>query len=641
VAAYRAGVEERARRAELDRVRAEGERAKAEAEAREQRKRQKVQLALATAVALLLAAGGAFAWWDQKRDSDQARTETARLAAETDAREKQQAVERRVLAGWTAAAGLLDQAEAALRAGDAARAAVPLTEAGLRIDEGGADDLRPRRSRCQAELAMLLELDGIDNDRCTVTDGKLPPWQALEPRFAKAFASYGITPGVTPPGEAAERITNSLIRERLLTSLEVWFVDGDREPALRATLAAADPDEFRNEARATSYQRAVLARSSRGQPPPTAQPIWFVIGHAQDQSLGRALREQLLLAVHRGQPNHFLILMSLGSLAERGDHAAALDKDAAAACAGWFRAAIAVQPGNLAAWANLGVALFAAGDLPGAVAAYKESIRLDPKNARAHRYLGDVVRAAGDLPGAVAAYNDSIRLDPKDAGAHNNLGIALLDSGDLPGAVAAHKEAIRLDPNDAKAHTNLGNALRTAGDLPGALAALREATRLDPKDAKAHTNLGIALRAAGDLPGAVAAYKDSIRLDPKDARTHTNLGNALLDSGDLPGAVAAHKEAIRLGLKDARPHTNLGAVYFRLKKYSDAIACAQEAVRIDPNYATAHALLGRSLQSTGDLSGARAALIEAARLDPKRWGLALAMLPPLAIAPPPRPVGGR
>ena len=62
VAGLRAAADERARQAELDRVRAEGERAKAEAEAREQRKRRRVQLALAAAVGLLLAGGGAFAW---------------------------------------------------------------------------------------------------------------------------------------------------------------------------------------------------------------------------------------------------------------------------------------------------------------------------------------------------------------------------------------------------------------------------------------------------------------------------------------------------------------------------------------------------------------------------------------------------
>jgi Flp pilus assembly protein TadD len=81
--------------------------------------------------------------------------------------------------------------------------------------------------------------------------------------------------------------------------------------------------------------------------------------------------------------------------------------------------------------------------------------------------------------------------------------------------------------------------------------------------------------------------------------------------------------------------------YFQLKQYPDAIACAQEAIRINPKYPNAHVLLGVTLQQMGDIPGARAALTEAARLDPKRWGPRLAKLPPVTVAPPPRPVNDR
>jgi serine/threonine protein kinase len=60
VADLRAAAEERARRAELERV-------EAEAEARGQRKRRRVQLALAGTIGLLLLGGGAFAWWQDQQ----------------------------------------------------------------------------------------------------------------------------------------------------------------------------------------------------------------------------------------------------------------------------------------------------------------------------------------------------------------------------------------------------------------------------------------------------------------------------------------------------------------------------------------------------------------------------------------------
>jgi len=110
------------------------------------------------------------------------------------------------------------------------------------------------------------------------------------------------------------------------------------------------------------------------------------------------------------------------------------------------------------------------------------------------------------------------------------------------------------------------------------------------------------LLAKGDRDEAEAACRDALRLDPKNFWAHTGLGEVLLSKGDPTGAV---------------------------------LAC-REAVRIQPLTPKSHALLGIALWQTGDLPGARDALTEATRLDEK-WLLALAKLPPLAVAPPPRP----
>ena len=79
VHAIRVDVEERARRAELDQV-------KAELQAAEQRKRQKVQLALAASVLLMAVGGGAVGWWQ-----DHQMTERNNAALREDADRKAEA----------------------------------------------------------------------------------------------------------------------------------------------------------------------------------------------------------------------------------------------------------------------------------------------------------------------------------------------------------------------------------------------------------------------------------------------------------------------------------------------------------------------------------------------------------------------
>src|SRR5439155_13751847 len=133
-------------------------------------------------------------------------------------------------------------------------------------------------------------------------EGKWTPWETTPARWAAACARYGVTPGATPPAEAARRIADSTVRERLLSALDVWLGRTPRDRALTALLAAADPDEFRGEARAAGYQRALLARAFRGRPLPGPQPVWFALGQSVDVTVGPDLRGQLLVAAHREHP---------------------------------------------------------------------------------------------------------------------------------------------------------------------------------------------------------------------------------------------------------------------------------------------------------------------------------------------------
>jgi hypothetical protein len=102
-------------------------------------------------------------------------------------------------------------------------------------------------------------------------------------------------------------------------------------------------------------------------------------------------------------------------------------------------------------------------------------------NARAAANRGKALLDSGDLPGAIAAYREAIRLQPDLAAAHSNLGGALRDSGDLPGAIEACREAIRRQPDLAVAHCCLGLCLRDRGEYAEALAELRTGHDLGSK----------------------------------------------------------------------------------------------------------------------------------------------------------------
>ena len=73
--------------------------------------------------------------------------------------------------------------------------------------------------------------------------------------------------------------------------------------------------------------------------------------------------------------------------------------------------------------------------LDAATRAYGAALNRWPADPTAMLGLGNVRHAAGDLPGAEAAYREVLRIDPTHAVARNNLAQTLLDRGDAPAAL--------------------------------------------------------------------------------------------------------------------------------------------------------------------------------------------------------------
>jgi serine/threonine-protein kinase len=116
----------------------------------------------------------------------------------------------------------------------------------------------------------------------------------------------------------------------------------------------------------------------------------------------------------------------------------------------------------------LGNALAEIGDRQGAIAEYREAIRLGEADelqhyrylgtwsawwnegkSHPHRYLGMALMKLGDLPGAIAEFREAIQMTPAlvSADVGFNLCLALARSGNPAGAVAVVRQAIQQEPS--------------------------------------------------------------------------------------------------------------------------------------------------------------------------------------------------
>jgi type II secretory pathway predicted ATPase ExeA/tetratricopeptide (TPR) repeat protein len=187
------------------------------------------------------------------------------------------------------------------------------------------------------------------------------------------------------------------------------------------------------------------------------------------------------------------------------------------------------------------------GSLDEAIAAFREALALNPGYVDAFYNLGVSLLDKGQVAAAIEALDRATELSPNDGQAQRALGIALRQSGDLARAAVSLQRAVELLPDDVFAVWHLASVLREAGDLEKAIEAFRKAIALKPEDAGLQQELGFSLRAAGRLPEATVALQKSIDLDSNLALAHYTLGVTLLEMGERDAGEREIAEARRLG----------------------------------------------------------------------------------------------
>jgi Flp pilus assembly protein TadD len=138
----------------------------------------------------------------------------------------------------------------------------------------------------------------------------------------------------------------------------------------------------------------------------------------------------------------------------------------------------------------------------------------DLTQAYAKADFGDQKLAAGDLPAAIALYREALLANPRDASLAYKLAMACEKVGDSAGERVALDQAIQIDPKMAEAQNQLGYLDSRAGDTASAEAHFRLAVSAAPNYAKAWVNLAATLYLQSELPEAKEAVERALQLEP-------------------------------------------------------------------------------------------------------------------------------
>src|SRR5262249_30160176 len=175
-----------------------------------------------------------------------------------------------------AVAALLGQAEEALKASDAAKAQVALGAAQKRSGEGGAEEQAPRLGRLDADLALLRDLDAVDQFRWTPAESRLPDPAAVAARTREALRRVGAGPRAAAGGGGGGRggaAGGGGAWERVVPALD-WLLRQEKSAGARAVLRLVDADEYRDAVRdavlagdPAKFAELAGRRAALGQPP--------------------------------------------------------------------------------------------------------------------------------------------------------------------------------------------------------------------------------------------------------------------------------------------------------------------------------------------------------------------------------------
>ena len=221
-----------------------------------------------------------------------------------------------------------------------------------------------------------------------------------------------------------------------------------------------------------------------------------------------------------------------------------------------WRRTIERNPRSFMAHTNLGIILFARGEVNEAIAHYRKALEAHPAGAQADYDFGNALFASGQVDEAIIHYRKALEIEPDGAAIAYKLGNALVEKEQVDEAIIYYRKALEILPTFEKAHSGLGNALVRKGRLEEAIAHYETALRIQPTDVVTLANLSWVLATCPDPSlrngsKAVELAQQAERLtEGKSPDILKILSAAYAEAGRFPEALATARRA--LGLQDAK-----------------------------------------------------------------------------------------
>jgi tetratricopeptide (TPR) repeat protein len=224
---------------------------------------------------------------------------------------------------------------------------------------------------------------------------------------------------------------------------------------------------------------------------------------------------------------------------------------------------------------------YQAGDIAGAMDAFKKGLLLDPSDVNLHNSLGVCYGVLKDFDNALTAFENAIWLAPEEIMAIYNKGYILLLKGKREQALQCFLEAHAREPDVFEVVFHIGQAFMEMGEAEKARPFLEAATGSNNRSGPAFKRLGACLDKLGLTKEAIQAYKRVVKINPTDGESLSILGRLYAKRGESLGVASVLcEQSVRLSPDDGVFRHRLGTVYLNQGRLDHALAEFELAVAL-------------------------------------------------------------
>ena len=227
--------------------------------------------------------------------------------------------------------------------------------------------------------------------------------------------------------------------------------------------------------------------------------------------------------------------------------------------------------------------LLSQGKYEEAISLYDSRLSVDPKDVEALNNKGVALHHLGRFEEAISTYDKALVLDPKYVNALFSKGAALDTIGRHEEAISWYDKALSVDPKNVDALNGNGLALSQLGRHEEAISWYDNTLAVDPKNVDALTSKGIELGKLNRTEDALNWFDKALQVDPEYVVALNNKGISLAVLGKYEEALNWFDKALQVDAKDVRALTLKGSVLNDLGKKTEALTWIDKALTIDPN----------------------------------------------------------